>query len=100
MNTLTTAMAAFGIALVLVTQTLDLGPTSHEAVPPLVATINVSGDHVGADIRSEDLTDLVQQYCQVCHNDVMMTGNLSLTGFDVAAAPAMAETAERMRLIV
>jgi len=96
MNTLTTAMAAFGIALVLVTQTLDLGPTSHEAVPPLVATINVSGDHVGADIRSEDLTDLVQQYCQVCHNDVMMTGNLSLTGFDVAAAPAMAETAERM----
>jgi cytochrome c5 len=96
MNTLTTAMAAFGIALVLVTQTLDLGPTSHEAVPPSVATINVSGDHVGADIRSEDLTDLVQQYCQVCHNDVMMTGNLSLTGFDVAAAPAMAETAERM----
>jgi cytochrome c5 len=96
MNTLTAAMAAFGIALVLVTQTLDLGPTSHEAVPPSVATINVSGDHVGADIRSEDLTDLVQQYCQVCHNDVMMTGNLSLTGFDVAAAPAMAETAERM----
>ena len=96
MNTLTTAIAAFGIALVLVAQTLDLGPTSHEAVTPSVATITVSGDHVGADIRSEDLTNLVQQYCQVCHNDVMMTGNLSLTGFDVAAAPAMAETAERM----
>ena len=96
MNTLTTAIAAFGIALVLVAQTLDLGPTSHEAVTPSVATIPVPGDHVGADIRSEDLTNLVQQYCQVCHNDVMMTGNLSLTGFDVAAAPAMAETAERM----
>ncbi len=96
MNTLTTAMAAFGIALVLVAQTLDLGPTSHEAVPPSVATITASGAHVGADIRSEDLTNLVQQYCQVCHNDVMMTGNLSLTGFDVADAPARAETAERM----
>ena len=72
MNTLTTAIAAFGIALVLVAQTLDLGPTSHEAVTPSVATITVSGDHVGADIRSEDLTNLVQQYCQVCHNDVMM----------------------------
>jgi hypothetical protein len=96
MNTLTTAIAAFGIALVLVAQTFDLGPTSHEAVPPSVATITASGNHIGADIRSEDLTNLVQQYCQVCHNEVMMTGNLSLTGFDVAAAPAMAETAERM----
>ena len=31
-----------------------------------------------------------------CHNDALLTGNLSLIGFEVEKAPEMAETAEKM----
>ena len=43
-----------------------------------------------------ELTGVVQTYCQVCHNDALKTGNLSLTGFEVENAPSHPETAERM----
>ena len=42
------------------------------------------------------LTEVVQRYCVVCHNDPMMTGNVSLQSFDVERAAERAETAERM----
>jgi cytochrome c5 len=42
------------------------------------------------------LTGVVQTYCQVCHNDQLLTGNLSLAGFEVENAPNMPETAEKM----
>lgn len=42
------------------------------------------------------LTAVVQQYCVVCHNDVMMTGRLSLQDFSVEEAGSHPETAERM----
>ncbi len=45
---------------------------------------------------SEALTAVVRQYCQVCHNDAMMTGNMSVQGFDVSAPWEDWETAERM----
>ncbi len=48
------------------------------------------------DPSSETLTEVVQRNCVVCHNDQLMTGNLSLQEFDVAKAPEMAETAEKM----
>ncbi len=44
------------------------------------------------------LTEVVQRYCQVCHNDALLTGNLSLAGFDVERAPERPETAEKMIL--
>ena len=47
-------------------------------------------------IPEADLTSVVERYCQVCHNEYLQTGNLSLTGFDVAAAASMPETAEKM----
>ena len=47
-------------------------------------------------IRPDELNAVVQQYCVVCHNDVMLRGNLTLSEFDVAAAPQLAETAEKM----
>ena len=47
-------------------------------------------------VSSEALTAVVRQYCWVCHNDFMLTGNLSLEGFDVDAADERAETAELM----
>ena len=47
-------------------------------------------------VLPEDLTAVVGQYCVVCHNDQMLTGNLTLQGFDVAEAVADAEVAEKM----
>ncbi len=47
-------------------------------------------------LPSDSLTAVVRQYCVVCHNDVMLTGNLTLSGFEVARAPDLAETAEKM----
>jgi len=56
---------------------------------PLAAQSPETPDH-GA------LSDVVQRYCQGCHNDRMLTGNLSLEGFDVAHAGNEAATAEKM----
>jgi uncharacterized protein DUF1592/uncharacterized protein DUF1588/uncharacterized protein DUF1585/uncharacterized protein DUF1587/uncharacterized protein DUF1595 len=42
------------------------------------------------------LNDVVKRYCQRCHSDAVRRGNLSLAPFDVAAAPAMPEVAEKM----
>ena len=44
------------------------------------------------------LTAVVQRYCQVCHNDALLTGNLSLAGFDIDDLAARAETVEKMIL--
>ena len=44
------------------------------------------------------LTAVVQRYCQVCHNDALLTGNLSLAGFDIDNLAARAETVEKMIL--
>ncbi|NKB33272.1 MAG: DUF1592 domain-containing protein [Pseudomonadales bacterium] len=43
-----------------------------------------------------EMTTLVQTYCQVCHNDALMTGNLTLAGFEVENAANHPETAEKM----
>ena len=47
-------------------------------------------------VLPEDLTAVVGQYCVVCHNDQLLTGNLTLQGFDVADPVADAEVAEKM----
>ena len=49
-----------------------------------------------ADLSPEELTGVVQKYCVVCHNDVMLTGNMSLAEFDVASATSRPEIAEKM----
>jgi hypothetical protein len=51
---------------------------------------------VREEISNEALTGMVRQYCVVCHNDQLMTGNLSLQQFDVADAVMRAETAEKV----
>ena len=48
------------------------------------------------DIPADSLTGVVKQYCVVCHNQVMLTGNLSLEDFEVERASELAETAEKM----
>ena len=42
------------------------------------------------------LSEVVERYCTRCHNERSLRGNLSLAGFEVAAAAGNAETAERM----
>jgi mono/diheme cytochrome c family protein len=39
---------------------------------------------------------VVKQYCVGCHNDRAKTGGLSLSAFDVPAAGAQAQVAERV----
>jgi hypothetical protein len=49
-----------------------------------------------ADLTREELSGVVRQYCQVCHNNVMLTGNLSMEGFAVETVADAAETGEKM----
>ena len=76
---------------------------SQGARPPQPAPAAVAGRlnsgvlAAGAsEILDADLTGVVQRYCQVCHNAQLRTGNLSLSGFDVAAAASMPETTEKV----
>ena len=45
-------------------------------------------------MSSDELNDVIQQYCVGCHNDVTLRGNLSLSEFDIAKVPQLAETAD------
>ncbi len=45
-----------------------------------------------------DLNPVIQDFCTTCHNDVTLSGNLSLETFDVSRAHERAETAEKMIL--
>ena len=49
-----------------------------------------------ADLTPEQLTGIVRQYCQVCHNNVMLTGNLSMESFAVENVTESVDTGERM----
>ena len=52
--------------------------------------------YVDAPIASEALDDVVERYCQRCHNERRLAGNLSLMTFVPSEAAATAQTAERM----
>ena len=45
-------------------------------------------------------TTVVRTYCQGCHNDRMLTGNLSLEEFDIAAAARDAETTAKSEKMI
>ena len=49
-----------------------------------------------SDIPAEDLTEVVQRTCVVCHNDAALTGGVSLQNFDVAAAADVPQLTERV----
>src|SRR5438067_6208490 len=47
-------------------------------------------------LTPDELTAVVQHYCVVCHNDRLLTGNMSLQDLDVANPLAKAQLAEKM----
>ncbi|MEX2152653.1 MAG: DUF1592 domain-containing protein [Gemmatimonadaceae bacterium] len=55
-----------------------------------------SGARVGVGIESKALSAIVQRYCQNCHNQKQLKGNLSLEGFNVDSAKAHLATSEKM----
>lgn len=91
--------AVLGVPLVLVGLTAATSSARHEVARETAhATVNSPTVEAGPapSIPIDSLTMIVLQYCVVCHNDVALTGNLSLQAFDVTAAAQMAETAEKM----
>ena len=97
MRALTAGVA--GVLLILAGPIARKAPTSHGAAPepapvPARTALHTASTAAAPDIEPEDLTAVVQRYCQVCHNDQLRTGNLSLEGFDVANP--VAATAEKM----
>ena len=85
-----TAMAA-GMALVL------WGPTPLRERPaePVHAGLAAAAP-VRAALTPPELTAVVQKYCVACHNDQLLTGNLSLQTFAVESAPSRAADAEKI----
>ncbi|HEX9709675.1 MAG TPA: DUF1587 domain-containing protein, partial [Candidatus Thermoplasmatota archaeon] len=112
MKTLTASAALLGVLLLLADRPSGGAPASYPTIAytapggsmPVHAaalprpSLPLPGPRLpsASDIPAEALTDVVRRYCQVCHNDQLLTGNLSLQHFDVAEAAERAETAERM----
>ena len=74
----------------------DLTVFREAALPAASGAVRT---HRAADVSAESLTEVVARYCQACHNNQLLTGNLSLEGFDVAAVAETledTETAEKM----
>ena len=88
----TLAIGSFlGVSLALLGEPASLPPAGSQPEVMRAATASHS-----SPIEPATLTQVVVQYCQVCHNDALLTGNVSLQGFEVERAPEQAETAERM----
>lgn len=112
MKTLAASTAVLGLCLVTAGQ-----PTQHQTLGGtgagwLHASDATASEHVAAGVgrmthstsaaapadepSTAELTEVVQQYCVRCHNERRLTGNLTLEGFDVAAADDQAAIAEKM----
>jgi cytochrome c5 len=50
----------------------------------------------GAASSLDTARAVVEESCQLCHNDTSLAGNMSLDAFDVSAPEAAAELAEKM----
>ena len=74
----------------------EAGTVASSPSTPEAGTALTTADPSDNLIADTNLTEVVQTYCFVCHNDALMTGNLTLQGFEVENAPNHPETAERM----
>jgi hypothetical protein len=73
----------------------NVGPTDvdwpADSQPP-----SLSAHATAAPMTAADFNDVIQESCVRCHSERRMTGNLSLEGFDVAAAPQNGDVAEKV----
>ena len=73
--------------------------TSRGLPPPLAdrsvhrASLEPSASH---RLLAQDLDDVVERYCESCHNDRRLRGNMSLESFEVSGAADRAELAEKI----
>ena len=101
MKTLAVSVALVGVWVAVGSQDAHTGSMGPEPVaiagsPSVVASTPAPERNTASSVSSEALTVVVRTYCQVCHNDQLMSGNVSLAGFDVDRADESVETAERM----
>ena len=91
------AVAVVGGFLVVLGQAASTG-WREEPVETAAPVAVAPSSHTASadDLTPAQLTGVVQQYCQVCHNDQLLTGNMSVQGFDVANPMAKAPQAEKM----
>ena len=88
MRTLTAIAAVLALASPLA--------VSHATSTPALG----GGKQLAAEPDPDNLTSVVRTYCRACHNDRMLTGNLSLEDFDITAAARDAEaTAKTEKMI-
>ncbi len=66
--------------------------TGGAARGPALAATHDDADAIPADAHNA----VIKQYCVLCHNDQMLTGNLSLAAVDVTRAEQSAEVVEKM----
>ena len=88
------AAGVLGVVLVVWSQTTE---RVREEVPSEgAAAAHYAAPLPASALTPAELTPVVRQYCVVCHNDQMLTGNLSLQSFQVENPTARPEVAEKM----
>ena len=93
MKTLAAGAAFVGIWLAIGSQTAGAGAIPWKAGDGFAVNPAPAGP---SEALQADLNQVIGQYCVVCHNDELLTGNLSFEAFNVAAAHERAATAEKM----
>src|SRR5688572_5702780 len=88
------AAGLIGVALVVLSQTSD--QLRHASTFASAEPIHHASPAAAPALTPAELTKVVQQYCVVCHNDQMLTGNLSLQTLQVENPVPRAETVEKM----
>jgi hypothetical protein len=90
------AAAAGAAGLVLMAPFADLvpgpGPAARAPVVPAARPAPA--------LTAAELTATVTRYCVVCHNDQLLTGNLSLQTFDVARVAGQSEATEKAEKMI
>ena len=110
MKTLVLVPIVLGSVLILAGQRASDLPSEWDDVPATLRVLEASGafdtgrglatyPDRAADLTPEELTSVIRRYCQVCHNDALLTGNLSMEEFAVERveqSDPLTEIGERM----
>ena len=110
MKTLVLVPIVLGSVLILAGQPASDLPGEWDDVPATLRVLGAPGafdtgrslatyPDRAADLTPEELTSVIRRYCQVCHNDALLTGNLSMEEFAVERveqSDPLTEIGERM----